>query len=209
MLSRFLSILLATSLSGLADPGALSLKPAGLTMAVLQGNQVIHTLPNPSLSHISIRVSDGDGKPIQNAVAVFEFPELGASAAFPDGSQVKVLLTNKDGDATVEIRANTIPGQFEPKVTVNYLGQTNTISLKHENAFDPAVRPAAYHTGLVHKLIGSGSGKKGGLSKETLLLISGAAVAGVVVVAMLAKGHGGNRGGGITITPGTGTVGGN
>ncbi len=205
MLSRFVAIPLAASLA-LADTPLL--KPAGLTVAVLQGNQVIHTLPDPPQAHVAIRVTDGEGKPIQNAVAIFEFPEAGASAVLPDGSPVKVILTNRDGEATVTIRANSLPGQYEPKITVNYLGQTNAITLKHENAFNPDVRPAEYRTGLAHKIL-KPSMRRAGISKRTLLLLTGAAAVGLIV-ALIAKGHGGAQsGGGITITPGTGTVGGN
>ena len=70
----------------------------GLSVAVLQGDAVTYDLPNSRPALISIHVTDSAGKPIQNAVAVFELPELGPSATLLDGSQVKVVLTDSDGN---------------------------------------------------------------------------------------------------------------
>jgi len=186
----------------------------GLTVTVLQGDGVVHALPNPPVSHISVRVTDADGKPLQGAVAVFELPELGPSATFPDGSQVKVILTDREGAAATELQSNGVPGHFEPKVTVNYLGQTAVASLKQESAFNPDVRPDVYRRALLAHPSAHDTGSHG-LSKKAVWIIVGAAAAGGVG-AIFAL-HGGNHapaattpppsgGGSITITPGGGTV---
>ena len=68
-----------------------------------------------------------------NAVAVFELPAEGASASFPDGSMVKVILTNDKGEAMVDIKSNEVPGKYQPTIMVNYLGQSSLIQLNQEN----------------------------------------------------------------------------
>jgi hypothetical protein len=92
--------------------------PRGITVTVVQGDGVVHELPRPPLSRLSIRVADSKGQPIRDAVTVFQFPEAGASAMFSDGSVVKVLLTNANGEAVSEVKSNEVPGTYAPTVTV-------------------------------------------------------------------------------------------
>jgi hypothetical protein len=139
-------------------------------------------------------VSDTRGLPIHNAVTVLEFPELGASAHFVDGSQVKVALTDSRGQATFRTVANNIPGKYQPRITVNYLDQTSSLVLSQENAYPYA---AAHPANRRH------------FSKKKILLISGAAALAVLGLAATHGSGGGTSQSGITITPGTGTVGGN
>jgi hypothetical protein len=192
----------------------------GVSVAVVQGDAVTYNLPAPRPAPVAIRVTDSAGKPLQNAVAVFELPELGPSATLLDGSQVKVVLTDADGVAAVDLRSNGVPGRFEPKITINYLGQTSTLTLNQENAFAPHIRPEVYKKAYTQKIdplpriprTNNSIGR--GISKKTVLIIVGVAAAGAVgaFVAM----HGGGSpaastssgGGGITITPGSGSVGG-
>ena len=178
----------------------------GFTVTVLQGDGVLNPLPRPPATHVSIRVADTKGQPIRNAVAVFEFPEAGASASFPDGSAVKVVLTNDKGEAVADLKSNEVPGKYQATVTVNYLGQSSLVKLNQENAF-PYGTPAAVGNRLIQK--------HGFFTKKTVLIIAGVAVAGAI--GAIAAHHGGGSGssqtttppaGGITITPGTGTVGG-
>ena len=194
--------------AAIAQPGTGQPAPTkGFTVAVLQGDGVLNALPRPPASHVSIRVADTTGQPIRNAVAVFEFPEAGASASFPDGSVVKVVLTNDKGEATADLKSNEVPGKYQATVTVNYLGQSSLVKLNQENAF-PYGTPTAVGNRLIHK--------RGFFTKKTVLIIAGVAAAGAISV--IAAHHGGGSGstqttpppgdGGITITPGTGTVGG-
>jgi hypothetical protein len=169
----------------------------GFTVSVLQGDDVTHSLPNPPTAHLSIRVTDGNANPISGAVAVFEFPESGPTALLSDGSNVKAVLTDTDGKAGIEVRANAQPGRFEPTITVNYLGQSTLVRLHHSNASLTPV-PA--------KTVGSRKS-----SRKWFYLAAG----GGAAVAILLATHGKSArastppAGGITITPGSGTVGGN
>jgi hypothetical protein len=186
------ALLLAQSETGQPAP------TKGFTIAVLQGDGVLNPLPRPPATHLSIRVADSKGSPIRNAVAVFEFPEAGASAIFPDGSSVKVLLTNERGEAIADVKSNEVPGKYQAVVTVNYLGQSSLVRLNQENVF-PFKTPAAVR-------------KHGFFTKRTALIVGGSAV--VATIAVIASHRGGNQNtttpppSGITITPGTGTVGG-
>ena len=178
----------------------------GFIIAVLHGDGVLNPLPRPPATHVSIRVADTRGLPIRNAVAIFEFPEAGASASFPDGSAVKVVLTNDKGEAVADLKSNEVPGKYQATVTVNYLGQSSLVRLNQENAF-PLGTPTAVGNRLVRK--------HGFFTKKTVLIIAGVAVLGAI--GAIAAHHGGGSSssqtttpppGGITITPGTGTVGG-
>lgn len=199
-----------------AQPATSPKTTRGVSVSVLQGDGVVHSLPKPLASHISIRVTDTDNHPIQGAVAVFELPLDGPTATLPDEAAVKVILTDKDGAAAVSILPNDIPGHFEPKITVNYMGQTTSLSLKQENAFAPAVRPDVYRHSLLH----TSTSRKAtsGISRKTAVILL-TVVAAVATGAIVAT-RGGSTptptpttptpgGGGIVITPGPGTVGGN
>jgi hypothetical protein len=174
----------------------------GFTVAILQGDGLVNPLPRPPASHLSIRVNDTRGIPIRNAVAVFELPAEGASASFPDGSMVKVILTNYKGEAMVDIKSNEVPGKYQPTIMVNYLGQSSIVRLNQENTFlfrEDAAAP------------GRRSIRKARFfSKKTLLIIGAAAVAGIATILATHRGHTPITpppSSGITITPGTGTVG--
>lgn len=210
MSHRTLCLLLIARVAALAEPAATITK--GLNVSVLQGDGVIHDLPNPSESRVSIRVSDANGTPIRKATTVFEFPEIGPSAAVAsDGSPVKVVLTDNEGAATVSVRSNGVPGHFQPRVTVNYLGQTATVTLKQENAFAPGVRPDVYRHYAAKAIDKPRRSKKwvyilgiaGGAAAGALVAMRGGAVPPAPPPQQPPQG-----GGGITITPGTGTVGG-
>lgn len=175
----------------------------GFTVAILQGDGLVNPLPRPPSSHLSIRVNDTKGLPIRNAVAVFEFPAEGASASFPDGSMVKVILTNHKGEATVDIKSNEVPGKYQPTIMVNYLGQSSIVRLNQENTFLFRADAAAPGRRSIRKA--------GFFSKKTVLIIGGVAVAGIVGT-IFATHHTETPTtppppSGITITPGTGTVG--
>ena len=173
----------------------------GFTVAILQGDGLVNPLPRPPASHLSIRVNDTKGLPISNAVAVFELPAEGASASFPDGSMVKVVLTNDNGEAVVDIKSNEVPGKYQPTIMVNYLGQSSLIRLNQENTFPFHAQTVTGH----HRLF-----RKGFLSKKTVLIIAGVAIATIVTIFAAHRGHTPTTQpstSGITITPGTGTVG--
>ena len=200
-------------------PSPVQRQTKGLSVAVVQGDAVTYSLPNPRPAPITIRVTDAAGKPVQNAVAVFELPEFGPSGTLPDGGQVKVVLTDSRGTASVDLRSNGVPGSFEPKITVNYLGQTNVLTLKQENAFAPNVRLRVYkdaYTPKIHllpRIPATNNTLRGGMSKKTVLILAVVAAAGALGAMFAMDRHGSSStsstgGGGITITPGTGSVGG-
>jgi hypothetical protein len=192
-----------------AQPDAVQPPTRGFTVTVLQGDGLLNPLPRPPEAHLSIRVADTRGQPVHNAVVVFELPDAGASAIFADGSFVKVLLTNERGEAFAPITSNEVPGKYQASITVNYVGQTSLVKLNQENAF-----PYGTHTNSRNSLV-----KKRGLLRRVFtkkhVLIALVAAAG----AAIATHHGGGASssqttnqspssGGITITPGSGSVGG-
>ena len=188
---QLLSIFLSAGLLTAADASI----QKGLSVTVLQGDAVTHAMPNPAPAHVSIRVTDNTTRPIQGAVAVFEFPESGPSALLADGSNVKAVLTDSDGKASIEVRSNTLPGAFEPTITVNYLGQS-TLARLHQSNVVAVTGPTISHSTK---------------SSRKWYYIAAAAAGGAVAIMLLTKGKtaaGASSGGGITITPGSGSVGG-
>jgi hypothetical protein len=126
-------------------------------------------------------------------------PEQGASATFADGSTVKVFLTDRNGEANTEIKPNDLPGKFQPKVTVNYLGQTSSISLNQKNLF-----PATTSATVRNQVLRGPSSHR--LSRKIWLAIAGGAVAAIVGIVATHHGRSSSNNGGITITPGSGSV---
>jgi hypothetical protein len=188
---------LAANMHGQSD-SAQSAFNKGFTVAILQGDGVVNSLPRPLATRVSIRVADSKGQPIRDAVAVLEFPVAGASATFPDGSVVKTLLTNANGEATATLRSNEVPGKYRPMITVNYLGQSSVVTLHQENAYEFSAPPMPKKKSFFARLF----------SKRTALIAAGATA--TVVVAIVARGSSPAPqppNDGITITPGTGTVG--
>jgi hypothetical protein len=170
---RTLCLSLAAWAVLLGQPDATPPPTKGFTVAILQGDGLVNPLPRPPASHLSIRVNDTQGLPIRNAVAVFELPAEGAPATFPDGSMVKVILTNDKGEAMVDIKSNEVPGRYQPTIMVNYLGQSSLINLNQENTFPFHAQTATGH----HRLF-----RKGFLSKKTVLIIAGVAIATIVTI---------------------------
>jgi hypothetical protein len=198
---RTLCLSLAACAVLLGQPEATPPPTKGFTVAILQGDGLVNPLPRPPASHLSIRVNDTKGVPIRNAVAVFELPAEGASASFPDGSMVKVILTNDKGEAMVDIKSNEVPGKYQPTIMVNYLGQSSLIHLNQENTFPFQAQTATAQRRLF---------RRGFLSKKTALIIAGVAIATIVTIFAAHRGHIPTTPpptSGITITPGTGTVG--
>lgn len=173
--------------------------PNAFTIAVLSGAEVTHASQSPVVAPVSIRVADPSGQPIQGAVAIFAFPETGPSATFSDGSNVKALLTDSEGKAAVEIRSNNLPGSFDPTITINWRGQSTLVRLHHTNA-STVTGPAL---------------SRATKSKKKWYIIAAVAAGGATAVLLATKGKKTTTttttptGGGITITPGSGSVGGN
>jgi hypothetical protein len=196
MRRQFFSLLLFAGLLTAADPQPELHK--GLAVSILQGDDVTHSISNPPPAHVSIRVTDTNAKPVTGAVAVFEFPESGPTALFSDSSNVKAVLTDSDGKASVEVHSNSQPGRFEPTVTVNYLGQTTIARLHQVNAPLDPVRARTITSGESHR--------------KWYYLAAGGGAAVAVLLATRSKSSTANSpssGGGIVITPGSGSVGGN
>jgi hypothetical protein len=183
-------------IEAIAQPELAQPKPSrGFTVAVVQGDGIVNELPRPPLTRVSIRVADSNGQPVRDAVAVFQFPEAGASAMFSDGSVVKVLLTNANGEAVGEVKSNEVPGRYQPTVTVNYLGQSSVVKLHQANAFS-YVNPRPPKRSFLSPL------------KKPIFSAMTAAAVGVLVA--LTRGTSTPPPGdhGITVTPGNGSVGG-
>ena len=115
------------------------------------------------------------------------------------------MLTDANGEAITDIKPNNLPGKFQPRITVNYLGQTSSISLNQENLYPVAT--TAYTKSL--------RPHHHGISKKTVLLIVGTAAVGLLVSVLAHSHHSTStlpqqpqQPGGITITPGPGSVGG-
>ena len=211
MSSKVAFLLLFAAAFSFADPADTSESATGLHVNVLEGDGGVHHLPHPPSTAISIRVVDGNENPVQDVVLILELPEAGPSAIFADGTHVNARITNKSGEARFEVRPNKVPGHFEPRLSVNYYGHTDIISLKHENALDRDIHRDVYG----QEPIGRTQSHRGlfGISKRVLLAISGAAKGTVVAILKAPGRHApvpdylpASSGDGTTVTPGTGCV---
>jgi hypothetical protein len=101
----------------------------------------------------------------------------------------------------VDIKSNEVPGKYQSIIMVTYLGQSSLIHLNQENTFPFHAQTATGH----HRLF-----RKGFLSKRTVLIIAGVAIATLVIIFVAHRCQTSTippPTSSITITPGTGTVG--
>ncbi len=164
-----------------------------LQIEVIEGQGGINSIGQRSNREPVIQVEDENRKAIAGASVVFFLPSMGPGGTFDNGSTTLTTTTNGQGQAVARgIRFNNQPGEMQIRVTASYAGQTANTIITQTN-------------------VTAGSGKTGGMSLGTKLLILGV-IAGAGIAAGVALGHGGSSSSptappGAVITPGTPTVG--
>jgi hypothetical protein len=163
---RFFVVLgLAARLSG--EPG--------MALEAVQGDGAIHVVEGKSFVEPVVRVV-ANGQPVSGAVVTFLLPKVGPGGSFRNETMLTVT-TDAEGVAIGHgFRPNTLPGQYELRVTASSEGRTARMAMLQTNA-------APSRDGRAVKLKSR--------SYVILGLIAGGAAAGAAVA--LGGGNGGVR----------------
>jgi hypothetical protein len=106
---------------------------APLQVEVVQGDGAIHNVRGRQFVEPVVQVLDA-GQPVEGAIVSFLLPQVGPSGRFVEGP-VMTLATGPDGVAAARgFRPNTLPGQFEIRVTASWKGRTGRATLLQTNA---------------------------------------------------------------------------
>ena len=161
--------------------------PAKLNIIVLEGENAVNYLGQRA-GGPAVRVEDETRSPVKGAAVLFTLPDSGPSGTFARRALTYLVQTDGGGRAEAKgFRANDIQGKFQIQVRASFHGTTATSSIAQVNAVMPAGAKKRSH-----KLV-------------VILAGVGAAVAAGAVVAARSGGASSTP---ISITPGTGTVGG-
>jgi hypothetical protein len=89
-----------------------------LQVQVLEGEGSIHTVGTRANRPFSVRVTDETGAPVEGAAVSFRLPEQETTGEFGGGSRHDVVVTGRDGRASVRsIQWNQFPGSIAIRVT--------------------------------------------------------------------------------------------
>ncbi len=133
---RFVLILALTFSPALVAPANPQTPESRVVLEVVEGEGTSHDLSVRAPAEIVLQVTDGKGKPIGEAVVVFQLPSRGPGASFLDGIRFSTVFTREDGRAKSPLfRSNTVPGDFEIVVTASYRDyEAATLSIKQTNS---------------------------------------------------------------------------
>jgi hypothetical protein len=158
-----------------------------LVVNVVDGEGSFNDIRRGEVRTPVVEVQDPDGHPVIGAKVVFQLPDVGASAAFADGSKMLIATTGEDGKASAPgLRPNHVEGSFVISVLASKDGMTGRAQIRQSNTLaggDPNLRPNNHN--------------------KLKLLIAVAGAAGGIVVAAALHGGGGSSN---SSTSGTGAV---
>ena len=161
--------------------------PAKLNIVIIEGEGAVNNIGQRVVRGPIVQVEDGSRRPVAGASVLFTLPDSGPSGVFAHRARMYLAQTDKAGRAEAKgLRANDAQGKFQIEVRASFRGTTVTSSITQINSVLAGARSG--HRKLVAILAGVG-----------------AAAAAGVIVAVRSRGANSTP---ISITPGTGTVGG-
>ncbi len=105
----------------------------GLTITVVQGDRAKNVIQQIPAEPLSVRVEQGNRRPVQGAVVVFTAPSTGPGGQFDNGPTV-TITTDANGVATAEgFHPNGIAGNYSIQVRAQYQNQTAIASIRQSN----------------------------------------------------------------------------
>jgi hypothetical protein len=183
-------------------PGWAQAPQGGLRLVIIEGDGAINNVRQRVNRDPIVQVEDENRRPIAGAAVVFFLPDQGPSGTFANGMRSLTVTTDAQGRATATgFRPNNQTGQLQIRVTASFAGQTASAIITQTNVSGGGSA-------------GSSTGMSTGAKVLLIVGILGAAAAVGTVVAVRSNDDSGGGGGvsppppGITLTPGTPTVGG-
>jgi hypothetical protein len=182
-----LSAAMVIPLGAVQPPAA----PRAISIVIVEGEGAINNVRQRVAREPIVEVVDENKNPVPGALVTFLLPQSGAGAVFPDGSRMLTVLTGDDGRAVARgLRANTLGGNWEIRVSASYAGSTASATIGLTNA----------------AVAGALAGAK---LWALLAIVGGAAVGGVVYATQSGSGNGTTGPPGrppTTVTPGAPSV---
>jgi hypothetical protein len=187
--SVFLSCLLLTNLFGARPVDSPQAAPM-LNIVIVEGEGTLNNVKQRVNREPIVQVEDENHKPIAGAAVVFFLPTSGPSGTFANGSQTLTVTTDATGRASATgIHPNHTLGKMQIRVTASANGLSASATITQTN------------------IAGANVGR--GLSTTAKILIVAGVAAGIGAgVYFGTRGSSNGPTTGITITPGTPSVGG-
>ena len=187
--SVFLSCLLLTNLFGAHPVDSPQAAPM-LNIVIVEGEGTLNNVKQRVNREPIVQVEDENHKPIAGAAVVFFLPTSGPSGTFANGSQTLTVTTDATGRASATgIHPNHTLGKMQIRVTASANGLSASATITQTN------------------IAGANVGR--GLSTTAKILIVAGVAAGIGAgVYFGTRGSSNGPTTGITITPGTPSVGG-
>ncbi len=183
---------LAVLLTGLMVQPVAGWQPAGgpksISIVIVEGEGAINNVRQRIAREPIVEVVDENKNPVPGALVTFLLPQNGAGAVFADGSRMMTVMTDESGRAVARgLRANTLDGKWEVRVTASFAGATATATIGMANA----------------AVAGALAGAK---LWAVLAIIGGAAAGGVIYATQTGGTPAGAPRPPTTVTPGTPSV---
>ncbi len=132
------AVLIASGMAAAADT-------APLVVNVIDGEGAFNDIRRGEVRTPVVEVRDADGHPVAGAKVVFQLPDMGAGAAFPDGSKMLIATTDAQGKASAPgLRPNHVEGAFTISVLASKDGHSGHAEVRQSNTLaggDPTLRP--------------------------------------------------------------------
>jgi hypothetical protein len=163
--------------------------PAGITVAVVEGEGGVNNIRRKPMQNLVMQVEDENRRPVSGVAVALTLPAQGASGTFSDGSKTAQITTDNQGRAVARFTPNNIAGKFEIHVNASIAGRTAKTTITQ---FNMDVRR---------------EGGGGGKIAAVVVLVGAAATAGAVVALRKQNRSGPTAASSpISLTPGAGTV---
>jgi hypothetical protein len=101
--------------------------PGSLRIIVLEGNNVVNSIPLGRSVMPVVEVRDENELPVEGATVVFTLPENGPGGTFAGNQNALTARSNSQGQTAAPFLINGLSGKFEIKVTAtlgNRMGET-------------------------------------------------------------------------------------
>ncbi|MGP8244695.1 MAG: hypothetical protein ACLQVN_09275 [Bryobacteraceae bacterium] len=168
-----------------------------LNLVIVEGEGAINNVRQRTAREAIVQVQDENHKPVAGASVIFLLPSQGAGGEFANGSHTLAVTSDSQGNAIARgFRPNQAHGQFQMHVNASFNGRTGSTDI-HMSNVAAAAGATATVAGMSVKLF------------VVLVAVGAAAAAGGAYYATHSGGgNSATAASVVTLTPGTGTVGG-
>jgi hypothetical protein len=140
-----------------------------LEIVIVEGDGAINNVKKRTSREAIVEVQDENHKPVAGAIVSFTLPNTGPGGTFVNGSRLFMVTTDQAGRAAAtSIRANSLTGSYNIRVTASFQGQTATATIAQTNAILAGAAAGA----------GAASGGLFGIGIPATIAVVGAAAAG-------------------------------